>query len=102
MPQLRVIITSTREQRAGPSVAQWFVDVARRHGKLAVDAVDLKDVNLPLLDEPNHPMKRQYQHAHTKAWSQIVSEADAFVFVVPEYNSRGSSEIADFFFTGAG
>lgn len=31
-------------------------------------------------------MKGQYQHAHTKAWSEKVASADAFVFVTPEYN----------------
>lgn len=86
MHTLKVIITSTREQRAGPSVAQWFVEEARRHGKFAVALVDLKEVNLPLLDEPNHPMKRMYQHEPTKRWSKMVEEADAFVFVTPEYD----------------
>jgi hypothetical protein len=31
-------------------------------------------------------MARQYQHAHTVAWSESVDRADAFVFVTPEYN----------------
>ena len=39
-----------------------------------------------MLDEPKHPRLRQYQHAHTKAWSARVDAADAFVFVTPEYN----------------
>jgi len=86
MPSLKTIVTSTREQRMGPSVAKWFLEQARQHGKFEVALVDLKDVNLPLLDEPNHPMKRNYQHEHTKAWSKTVAEADAFVFVMPEYN----------------
>jgi NAD(P)H-dependent FMN reductase len=83
---LQVVITSTREQRAGGAVADWFVAQASAHGKFEVEVVDLAAVALPLLDEPNHPTKRQYQKAHTKAWSKIVAGADAFVFVVPEYN----------------
>jgi NAD(P)H-dependent FMN reductase len=86
MPKLSIVIASTREGRAGPSVASWFVEKARAHGKFDVELVDLKDVNLPLLDEPNHPVKRQYTHEHTKRWSKIVDAADAFTFVVPEYN----------------
>ncbi len=31
-------------------------------------------------------MRRQYENAHTKTWSQSVDAADAFVFVTPEYN----------------
>ncbi len=86
MPKLAIIISSTREGRQGPLVADWFAERARQHGKFEVSVVDLKEVNLPLLDEPNHPMKRQYTHEHTKAWSRIVAAADAFALVVPEYN----------------
>ncbi len=59
---------------------------ATAHGGFACELIDLKAVNLPPMDEPEHPMKRLYQHAHTKAWSAKVASADAFVFVTPEYN----------------
>jgi NAD(P)H-dependent FMN reductase len=39
-----------------------------------------------LFDEPRHPRLRQYEHEHTKRWSASVDQADAFVFVTPEYN----------------
>ena len=67
-------------------MAEWFIQRAIQHGKFDVDLVDLQATNLPLLDEPNHPRLRQYQQAHTKAWSATVSRADAYVFVTPEYN----------------
>ena len=86
MPLLQVFVVSTRKARSGPAVAQWFLERARQSKKFDVELVDLQAVNLPLLDEPNHPRLRQYQHAHTKAWSATVSRADAFVFVTPEYN----------------
>ena len=86
MPHLQVIVASVRKGRQGIGVAQWFVERAKQHGKFDVELIDLQAVNLPLLDEPNHPRLRQYQHAHTKAWSATVTRADAFVFVTPEYN----------------
>lgn len=86
MPNLKVVVTSTREKRLGPSVGAWFTGRAERHGAFEVEAIDLLAVGLPLLDEPNHPTKKQYEHAHTLAWSATVAAADAFVFVVPEYN----------------
>jgi NAD(P)H-dependent FMN reductase len=86
MPQLHVIIASTRPQRVGPAVAKWFVGEAERHGKYTVNLIDLKEVNLPLFDEPKHPRFQQYEHAHTQAWSRTIEAADAFVFVTPEYN----------------
>jgi NAD(P)H-dependent FMN reductase len=86
MLKLQVIVASARPGRAGLPVATWVDGVARRHGQFDVRLVDLAEVNLPLFDEPRHPRLRQYEHAHTKAWSAVVAEADAFVFVTPEYN----------------
>jgi NAD(P)H-dependent FMN reductase len=86
VPRLIVIIASVREKRGGRAVAEWFVNVAKRHAGFEVELVDLADVNLPLLDEPNHPRLQQYQHEHTKRWSEIVRRGDAYVFVTPEYN----------------
>jgi NAD(P)H-dependent FMN reductase len=86
MPRLSIIIASTRPGRVGLPVAEWFRDQAIDHGGFEVEVVDLAEVNLPLLDEPNHPRFRQYVHQHTKDWSAIVDSSDAFVIVMPEYN----------------
>lgn len=86
MSNLQIVITSTRPGRQGPAVAAWFHEHAKRHGKFAVELIDLAEVNLPLFDEPRHPRFRQYEHEHTRRWSAIVSRADAFAFVQPEYN----------------
>jgi NAD(P)H-dependent FMN reductase len=86
MPKLNVIVASTRPGRVGYPVAQWFTELARAHGGFEVELVDLAEVGLPLLDEPNHPRLGQYVHQHTKDWSASVAGADAFVFVTPEYN----------------
>lgn len=86
MLKLQVVTASTREGRKGPYVADWFAGRARRHGKFEIETVDLAEIGLPLLDEPNHPRLRQYEHEHTRAWSRIVQRADAYVFVTPEYN----------------
>src|SRR5580704_2774842 len=86
MPKLQVILVSTREARAGLPIAHWFLERARAHGGFDVELVDLRDVALPLFDEPKHPRFKQYAHAHTKAWSATIAAGDAFVFVTPEYN----------------
>jgi NAD(P)H-dependent FMN reductase len=86
MPHLQVFIASVRPARKGTVVAAWFEQQARQHGKFEVEMVDLAQVNLPLMDEPEHPRLRKYQHEHTRAWSARVEKADAFVFVTPEYN----------------
>ncbi len=90
MTKLSVVVGSTRPGRVGLPVGQWFFERAKEHGKFEVDLVDLKMLNLPLIDEPKHPRLRDYQHEHTKAWSAIVQASDAFVFVTPEYNFSAS------------
>jgi NAD(P)H-dependent FMN reductase len=85
-PVLQVIIGSTRPGRLGPAVAAWFADVARAHGAFTVEEVDLAEVALPLLDEPEHPALGRYSRQHTREWSATVSRADIHVLVVPEYN----------------
>jgi NAD(P)H-dependent FMN reductase len=86
MPKLQIIVVSTRDGRAGLPVATWLHERAKAHGGFEVDLVDLKEVALPLFDEPKHPRFKQYAHDHTKRWSERVASADAFVFVTPEYN----------------
>ena len=86
MPNLCVIVCSVRVKRAGLPVGEWFRDVAQQHGKFHVRFVDLRDINLPMFDEPNHPRFQRYEFEHTKAWSRLIAEADAFAFVTPEYN----------------
>jgi NAD(P)H-dependent FMN reductase len=85
-PQLLIIIASTRPGRVGLPVARWFEERARAHGAFDIRIADLAELDLPFMDEPNHPRLRQYTKQHTKDWSAMVEAADAFVFVMPEYN----------------
>jgi len=61
-----------------------------RHRTKAYDAefelVDIKDFDLPLLDEPVSPIMGQYSKPHTKVWAAKIDNFDAYVFVTPEYN----------------
>ena len=87
--RLTIIIASTRPGRIGLPIGRWVADVATAHLEprgVDVDLVDLAELGLPLMDEPNHPRLAQYEHDHTKRWSAIVGASDAFVFVTPEYN----------------
>jgi len=100
--KLNVIIVSTRPGRVGPSVAAWVHERAVAHGGFEVELVDLASFNLPIFDEPRHPLYHDYQHAHTRAWSESVASADAFIFVSPEYNyfaPPGFVNAVDFLFT---
>lgn len=86
LSRLLLVIASTRPGRVGLPVAQWVTGRAEGHGAFAVDVVDLAELGLPFMDEPNHPRQRRYTKEHTLAWSARVDAAEAFVFVFPEYN----------------
>ena len=86
MFNLGIVIASVREGRVGLPIAEWCVDRARRHARFDVALVDLKDLDLPVFAERNHPRLQQYESDTQTAWSGIVAGIDAFVFVTPEYN----------------
>lgn len=85
-PSLRIIVASTRPGRVGRPVADWVVDRAQSTGSFQVAVTDLADLDLPMMNEPNHPRLAQYTLDHTKAWSRLVGGSDAFILVMPEYN----------------
>jgi NAD(P)H-dependent FMN reductase len=93
MATLQILIASVREGRAGLAIGQWIAARAQAHGGFDVDVVDLAQLGLPFMDEPDHPRLRRYTRQHTKDWSARVQRADAFVFVTPEYNHGMSAPL---------
>src|SRR6185312_2489312 len=86
MYKLKVISSTVRPGRKGPIVAAWITDLAKQNGNFDVELLDLGEIKLPMMDEPNHPVMKNYQHEHTKWWSAKIDEADAFIFVTAEYD----------------
>lgn len=85
-PVLMVIVASVRDGRKGRAVADWFIGEAEKHGGFEVREVDLKTFDLSMMTEPNHPRFKDYTQEKTWEWSRMVESADAFAFVMPEYN----------------
>ena len=86
MLRIGIIIGSTRPGRKGEVVARWALEIAKRRNDAEFELVDIKDYELPLLDEPMPPSMGQYTHEHTRRWSATIASFDAYVFVTPEYN----------------
>src|SRR5437588_8228737 len=86
MLRIAIILGSTRPGRNGEAVAKWVYEIAKKRTDAEFELVDIKDFNLPLLDEPVPPSMGQYSKEHTKAWAAKVASFDGFVFVTPEYN----------------
>ena len=86
MLKIAIILGSTRPGRNGEAVAKWVYEIAQKRADAEFELVDIKDFNLPLLDEPVPPSMGQYSKPHTKAWAAKVGSFDGYVFVTPEYN----------------
>jgi len=70
-------------------VAKWAYEIAQKRSDAKFELVDIKDFNLPLLDEPMPPIMGQYTHDHTKRWSEKIASFDGYVFV-PQSEKHGT------------
>ena len=86
MLKVAIILGSTRPGRNGEAVSKWMYEIAKKRNDADFELVDVKDFNLPLLDEPISPSMGKYSKEHTKTWSAKINSFDAYVFVTAEYN----------------
>jgi NAD(P)H-dependent FMN reductase len=93
MLKIGIIIGSTRPGRKAEAIAGWVLDIASKRSDATFEIVDIKDFNLPLLDEPMPPAMGQYTQPHTKRWAARIDQFDGFVFVTPEYNHGPSGAL---------
>jgi NAD(P)H-dependent FMN reductase len=88
--KLHIVIGSTRPDRAADPVHRWVEARARVHGAFDVEVIDLRDWPLPMFTETIHtvgdPADPTYSDPIVKAWNAKVREADAHLFITPEYN----------------
>lgn len=83
-PRIGIVTASTRPNRIGHHVTAWVTGLAPEDVELV--PVDLRELALPLLDEPEMPSEGHYVHEHTRRWAALVESLDAVVLVMPEYN----------------
>ena len=93
MIKIAIILGSTRPNRNGEAVAKWVYEIAQKRSDAEFELLDIKDFNLPLLDEPVPPSLGQYSKPHTKTWAAKIDNFDAYVFVTPEYNHGTSGAL---------
>jgi len=92
-PLVQVLIASTRPNRAGEPTARWVAQQAATGGAFGIEIVDLAKIDLPMLAEPEHPSRRTYQMPSTRAFSEVIDRAAAYIFVMPEYNHGYNSAL---------
>jgi len=87
--KLLVVVASVRKGRAGKKVADWFVEAVKKDGRFEPTLLDLKELDLSYeLPEtlPSMVQDGKYEEAKDREWAKYVDDADAVVFVSPEYN----------------
>jgi NAD(P)H-dependent FMN reductase len=77
--RIAVIIGSTREGRAGESIARWFVERPCAREDVALDLIDLAGYTFP----HRYPLTPTPQITD---FTGRIAAAEAFVIVTPEYN----------------
>jgi len=90
--KIAVIVGSTRPTRIGREIADWLVDQAPSDD-VSLEIVDLKEINLPFLDEPQQPASGIQEKDHSKKWKALVDSFDGYIFVTPEYNAGYSAPL---------
>lgn len=80
-----VIASSSRPTRIGHKVAEWVATQAPEGTD--VEVIDLAEIDLPFLAEPELPATGIYSLDSTVAWSERIRGYDALIITVPEYNA---------------
>ncbi len=86
---ISVIVGSTRERRFAEKPAQWILGLLKKRPNVDARLLDLRDYPLPFFDQPLTPAtpgRPPIENPVVQRWTAAIAQADAFVFVTPEYN----------------
>lgn len=83
-----IIVGSIREGRTAIKVAEWLSKEINQldFHTLNTRIVDLKEWNLPLFAGAHPPASGIYDQPRQQEWADHIAQADAFIFISPEYN----------------
>ncbi|RDA86417.1 hypothetical protein CP532_6456 [Ophiocordyceps camponoti-leonardi (nom. inval.)] len=92
--RVALVTCSTRSRRLNPYMTSYVKEIMTRHSVgVILEIVDLAFQALPIFDETVTPSQLPeddptpgYSKAHSRAWSALIRQYDAFVFVTPQYN----------------
>lgn len=88
MVQVLLVTGSARPNSANSKVVSVVKNNLEARQNVTVTVADLVELNLPFMDSPLPPSAPGYEitDEHVKQWQAMVQQADAVVFVMPEYN----------------
>src|SRR5216684_7843653 len=99
MLKVGLIVGSTRPNRFADIPMRWLVEGAAARQDLELTVLDLREFRLPFLNEPASPMATGgvFSEPAAAAWCERISEFDAFVAIVAEYNHGPTAVLKDAF-----
>jgi NAD(P)H-dependent FMN reductase len=88
--ELQVIIGSTRAGRNADAVMKWLMPHVQAMDVFKTETLDLRDWPLPFFQETLATLvdltNPTFSDPLVKKWNDKIKQADAYVFVTPEYN----------------
>jgi len=87
-PHILTVMGSTRQGRFGETVARRIFPMVQSRDDFTAELVDLRDWSFPYYDRPSPASattESDYE-PETLPWARLVSKADGFLIITPEYN----------------
>ena len=94
--KIAVILGSTRPQtRLGERVAKFVMNETTKYSQAEFVYLDLRDYDLPFFNEERGPRgnKNRQPAENVSKWLGDISNADGYIFIVPEYNDGPSAAL---------
>ena len=88
MTKLLIVLGSARTGRVADKVLGYIQDETSKRDAIETTVADLKELNLPFFDNPTPPASPDFANTdeNVAAWTKLVADSDAVLFVTPEYN----------------
>lgn len=94
MTRIAIVFSSTRDGRFADKPARWVIEHLQKRTEIQLDVIDLRDHKLDYFDQkPPAYAPRQYKTPEIARFGERIDSADAFIFLVAEYNHGYSGEL---------
>ena len=93
MSNILVVLSSARKGRAADNIYELVKKDLETRDDVTIVKGDLKEINLPFFTHEHSPASPDYVPTDPAviAWGKLVSDADAVVWLTPEYNHTVSA-----------
>lgn len=88
MKTILVVTGSIRPNSVNQKVVQYIEEEINSRIGIRSERANLAELSLPFFDAPTSPSVEGFisDHENVQQWSKLVSDADAVIMAVPEYN----------------